>query len=270
MDELLQTLGRHQRNALAEGPSEPDIDALDAPSREAMLDAVFDRLDPQDESKPPPQEGSSPSPPAEPAQPPASVAPVVTLERRNSASRGRADVSPESVTPSDTPGSGRRAIRWLAPLAAAAMLLVWWRAQPNDAPSLDPLPDYALTLRHGGLTKTRSNASSGRVPTFHPNSPIDWVLTPSRSVTGSLAVAVLATSPTEPAVFVNHIDAQISADGAIRLRGRLDQFITLAPGSWTLTVFIGPPDRLPTGPEPANDPSTWRTVTLDLMIAPDP
>ncbi|MEM9453763.1 MAG: hypothetical protein AAGF11_06260 [Myxococcota bacterium] len=264
MDELLDTLGRHQRNALAETPGPPGTDALDAASREAMLDAVLAHLDPQDESEPPRHESPIPTPPADPTP---HVASVVTLDPRTPASHGSANAPPTSADPSSP---GRRAVRWLAPLAAAAMLLVWWRVRPNDAPSLDPLPDYALTLRHGGLTTTRSSASSDRLPTFHPKSPVDWVLTPSWSVTDSLAMAIQATSPTQTTVFVDRVDVQISADGAIRLRGRLDQFITLAPGPWTLTLFIASPDQLPAGPQQAKDPSTWRTVTLELMITAAP
>jgi hypothetical protein len=235
-DDLLRALGRQQRADLERerDPSSSDDDELSRPfdedERAAILDGVFDRV----------EETASQASAAEPGE-------VVQL-----ASRRRVAL-----------------VGSLLAAAAAAALVVW--AWPERGPEHGPIasvPDYTFASMQGGIAEQRA-APTG--PTaelkLHPDSDIDWVLTPARPIRDPLGVALLARSDAGELRFVGHVDAEISDAGAVRLQGPLDHHVVLVPGDWTLRLFIAAPDELPRDADEASEHTArWRSVAVRVIV----
>jgi hypothetical protein len=88
-------------------------------------------------------------------------------------------------------------------------------------------------------------------------------------VNGPIGLALLAEPESGPPILVPEVRAEINESGAARLRGPLDGFVALEPGIWTLTLFIAPPDRLPTDVEQARarEGTSWQRVSVRVRIA---
>lgn len=242
-DDLLSMLGRKQRKDLEDGgePSSED-DALarpfDADTRAAILDEVFARVD----------EAAAAPEPAEPSR-------VVQLPPRS-----------------------RRALIGI-PLAVAAALALLWGSRPKPSPEPNELvamvPTYTFTKLEGGIATRRSEPEptpAAAVPELElrASSTIDWVLTPAQPTQGPIGVALLARSDAGATQLVPRVAAEISPQGAVRLRGRLDALLDLAPGGWTLTLLIAAPDRLPTRVDAVDDePAPWRSLAIRVIIVAD-
>jgi hypothetical protein len=220
-DELLRALARHSPRVHAESdPGMPtssdaslDVGAggselsrpLSAEERNSVLDAVFARVD------------------AEAVD--AAAAPTVLAERR--ASRGRMAAVIGTV------------------LAIAAALVMWMARPGVDA--VDALPGYSVTGLRGGASAVRSDptALDRELLLADAASEIDVVVSPERAVAGPLAVTLVAETAGQPPRMVEVEAAEISASGAVRLRGPLSRFIALEPGAWQLWVVVTPSDRRP-------------------------
>lgn len=236
-DDLLSRLGREQRDDL-QGEASSDQDAFgrpfDADERAAILDAVFERVD-------------EAAPTAE-APAPSNVVPF----------RSRRAVLAGSLA-----------------AAAAAAAVIWWVRPDGDGEQLTMLPAYTFSELEGGVAQVRSDpskATDAAVPELQlrPSSTIKWVLTPAESVQGSIGVALLARSDSGATQFVPRLTVLASEHGGLQLRGRLDEHVALAPGSWTVTLFIAPPDQLPSSSGAAEDDSErWRSLSLRVIIVPE-
>lgn len=239
-DELLRALGRSQREDLEAppdaAPADPRWDELlepfDDDTREQLLDAVFEQV----------AATTSPTREREPA-------PVIDLSARR---------------------------RWsvvglLISAAAAVGLGIWW-ARDTTNPTRDAvalLPDYTTSSLHGGQASQRSDPrDSVEALRMRSTEAIDWVVTPAEPIRESITVALLAEPTSGPALFVAKLDAQISESGAVRLRGPLDRFVALTPGSWTLTLLIAGSDQPPAELAELNTEAsaTWQRVSVRVNI----
>ncbi|PRP91717.1 hypothetical protein ENSA5_52970 [Enhygromyxa salina] len=251
-DELLRLLGRHQREDLDADASEREVPApYEGAERAALLDDLFARVDAEGEN-----EGS-----AHEHEPPSAASDrVIELDVH----RTRAGPGEETQARS----SSRRSLILLTSLAtaAAAALLLWWGlGETGEDPLLAQLPSYEISRLQGGVARSRAEPSGER-PTVRADSTIDWVFTPAEPIREPLAVALVAVSETGARVFAARVEAEISAEGAIRLRGLLATHIELEPGEWTLRVLVAPPDRLPRDLDQLDDWPTWQTIAFELTI----
>jgi hypothetical protein len=68
-------------------------------------------------------------------------------------------------------------------------------------------------------------------------------------------------------MFVPKLDVEVSERGAVRLRGRLDQWITLTPGDWSLRLFVATLDELPTEAAATSEQAgAWRSLDVRVII----
>ncbi|HVI02634.1 MAG TPA: hypothetical protein VM869_28205 [Enhygromyxa sp.] len=246
-DDSLHTLGRKQRADL-EHPSVPPSleDELSRPfderERAAILDSVFERVDANSAAPP------SSSPAGEPGQ-------VVQL------------------------GARRRGplIGSLLALAAAAAL-VWWawpKPTPEQGPVAAAVPAYTFTALDGGIAEQRSDTDlpiDATAPELklHPDSVIEWVLTPAEPAQGPIGVALLARSEDAVTKFVSPLEAEVSEVGAVRLYGPLSGYVELDPGQWSVVLFVAPPQQLPSdASEASRDHTRWRRLPLRVIIVPE-
>lgn len=165
----------------------------------------------------------------------------------------------------------RRRGRWFAGLgslaAAAAVLLVVMRP---GSEVVNDLPEYAL-VRGGGDASSRSGGETpaGSRISLRSDSAVDLVLAPGLATAGPLVVRLIAVSGDETR-WLDPSSAEVSADGAIRLRGA--RAWGLAPGRWDLTVLIARPERAPADLDAYRrdladaDARGWRRVRLELEV----
>lgn len=237
-DDLLSVLGRKQREDLereGEPSSEHDFERpFDADERASILDAVFERVD---------EVASAPEQPS-----PRNVVPLRT--RRGALAGG------------------------LLTLAAAAAV-VWWVWPAGEPELIAAVPAYTFTELEGGVAEVRSDSKTATdvaLPELRlrPTSKIEWVLTPAEPIRSSVGVALLARSDAGATRFTPSLAVEVSEDGALRVRGRLDEHVELAPGIWAVTLFIAPPEQLPSDADAAaDDPSRWRSLSLRVIIVAD-
>jgi hypothetical protein len=177
---------------------------------------------------------------------------------------------------STEPARSRARRRWfggLTTLAAAAALLLLWVRPPGDhagrtTNAVDELPSYTLTVRNHALMATRAAGDAQEVARYLPDSRVNWVLSPEASFSSPLAVVILAAA-TAPSAHESRLLpvaptlVQRSADGALSLRGRIDELLPLPAGRWSLQLIVGPRAALPTSVEEAR-----ARVTEDPRGAP--
>lgn len=265
-DDLLRALGRSQREDL-DAPEEPLAaddpwhDAarpLDDAERDRMLEAVLAG----DEAKHVAEAGvdepagvSGPERAGEPelvgASPP-TPAPVLDLALARQ--------------------QRRTAIALVLGLAAVVALVIFGARQlgRTPEPELARLPEYATSQLRGGVAVVRGDAPRPDAAlVLAASDEIDWVVTPAEPVRDPLEVALLAEPADGEAIFVPRVDAVMSEAGVVRLRGRLDRFVALGPGSWTLTLLVGGRGELPRELEPArtHEPH-WRRATIRVTVTP--
>lgn len=256
-DDLLRALGRHQREDL-DAPEEPLAaddpwhDAarpLDEAEQGRMLAAVLAAVD----EAGPVAEAPEPAGVSEPASAsPPTPAPVLDLEH----ARQRR----------------RTAVALVMGLAAVVALVIFGmrelRREPG--PEMARLPEYATSQLRGGAAVVRGDApSSDAVLELAASDEIDWVVTPAEPVREPLELALLAEPAGGEAILVPRVDAVTTEAGVVRLRGRLDRFVALAPGSWTLTLLVGGRGELPRELEQARDGEPhWRRATIRVTVVP--
>jgi hypothetical protein len=237
-DELLRGLGRHQREDLdrSDEPWDELSEPFDDVTREQLLDAVFERVDAEAEQ-----------PASEPER---AHGTVIDL-----ASRRRGVV-----------------FGLLVAAAAAVMLGIWWSRAPapDSSRTIAMLPEYETSELRGGAASHRSAPDSEiESVTMGARDQLEWVVTPVEPVSGPIGIALLAEPELGQPILVSELHAEITGPGAVRLLGPLDDFVELAPGTWTLTLFIAPPDQLPSGLEQArtSEGGSWQRVSVRVTIA---
>jgi hypothetical protein len=211
---------------------------FDEREREAVLDGVMARLG----------KGATPASPQPVVDPP-----LVDLQERR---------------------SPRPSIVVLAvALAAAAALVLWFVMQPpSPAPGSEvaSLPKYAFTELRGGIAKTRSGDETPAEVQLRADETIDWVVTPAAPVRSEVELALLAEPDEGEARLVPLPDVRVSKSGAVRIEGRLSDFVELTPGGWTLSVLITAPGELPETVEEARGApeGRWRVARARAIIVP--
>ena len=243
-DELLRALGRRQgedpSSDSAMTPEGNDADALlrpfDEGERKALLDGVLAQLG----------KGATPAAPQPVVDPK-----VVDLQEKRR--------SPAIVV-------------LAIALTAAAALVLWFVMQPGPrtpGPEVASLPTYAFTEMRGGIAKTRSSVEVPAEVELGAADSIEWTITPKTPVRSAVEVAVLAVPDDggEPRL-VALPNVKVSASGAVRIEGRLAEFVELTPGAWTLTVLISAPGGLPQDVKAAQEPpeGRWRVARARAMI----
>lgn len=264
-DELLRALGKRQREEPAAAvPSETNDQTMhsstarderagdmlrpfDEGERASLLDAVFERVDAGGEAGGSDDE-DEPMPGAAPAEAPR-AAEVVDLAARRS--RMRVGV-----------------IAIAASIAAALLLwLVVRPAQTPDRPAVAALPEYTVTQLRGGDATMRSEPSAPpSAITLPVGRSIDWIVTPRTPVHGPLGVMVLAT-PERGAPVLTPVEAEISGEGVVRLRGPIDALGPDAPGTWTVDLLVARPEALPEDAEAAMADGPWSRSRIEVTIA---
>jgi hypothetical protein len=250
-DELLRGLGRHQREDLETTPDDSSdepwaelLEPFDDATREQMLDAVFEQVDTQAER----------------------VEPVVPSPPANEPEREREQVI-------DLASRRRGVVLGLLVAAAAAVTLgIWWNqaSSPDRSRTVAMLPEYETSELRGGPASHRSAPDSElESVTMGARDELEWVVSPIGPVSGPIGLALLAEPESGQPILVPEVGAEITESGAVRLQGPLDGFVELAPGSWTLTLFIAPPDQLPTDVEQAraSEGAGWQRVSVRVTIA---
>jgi hypothetical protein len=227
-DELLKALGQLQRaqqtGRTRDGPGlAPEFGPLDADEQASILDAVFG-----------PATG-------------ASAAATATATATSTSTEAPAPAPPGASGADVVPIARARARRgWLAgvsSLAAAAALFVVLRSgDGGDAPGV---PDYAITRAGGEVLSRGTEPAADTTVRLRGDTAIDWIVTPAEPVRGPIDLRVVATKGEERRWVAVDAVRSISADGVIRLRGRAGAWLDLTPGTWTLTLVIARPERLP-------------------------
>lgn len=257
-DEILTALGQvaRERRDRVHDPSVADDDEaarvllrpLDADEHTLLLERVMNGLAAASESPTPAVSAAVSS-----APPAATVEPTPGVADREPALAQVIPLAPR-----------RRAwFAGLGSLAAAAVLLVWIASGDDFA----GLPEYTL-VRGGGDAVTRSgDTPSGPRITLRSDSAVDLVLAPQATTEGQIAVSLIAVRGDET-LWLDPVGAEVSTDGAIRLRGARAWGLT--PGPWTVTVVIARANQAPAdldayrrGPARASD---WQRVQLELEV----
>jgi HAMP domain-containing protein len=234
-DELLSTLGRVRRDELAEPSAEADpVHTAEAPltntERTRVLDAVFAKLD---------------------------------------AGEPDATTSGAKVIAPSRWRSGALVGAVLAIAAALALVIARPSAQQHD--ELAALPSFTITRLEGGASVMRSDPGSGPLQLRSASDAIDIVITPGARVHEPLAVVVVARGEDGAPRLVAITElVERSSDGAVRIRGPLDRFVVLAPGTWTLDWVVSRVGAEPRSIEAFDDAKVahaWRVVTTKAIIA---
>jgi len=180
-----------------------------------------------------------------------------------------AEQAGSSVEPAARASGRGRTIAVIGAALAMAAALVLWIARPQ-APS-GTLPGYTLTTLRGGTSDVRSDPTQvNRELVLQGDRPIEAVLTPSKSIDGELAVTVVARSTDGRRVFAPVDAAEISENGAVRLKGPLSRFARLEPGDWEVTLVVSPAGDRPEDAEVALSDPTLQRETFRVRLTASP
>ncbi len=230
-DELLKGLGRLQRAQQAESAAAGARDDADTDELLRPLDAA--------------EQAEILAGLLEPREQAASPAPTLALTPVAEASEptkiaGHADAGGASnVVPLVRPPR-----RWIAGVtalaAAAALFLVLRPGGPAEG-----LPLYGVTQASGEAVVRGDGPATASTLVVRPGTTVDLIVTPASAIRGPVDLRVVASQGEQHRWIDVTAVRSTSADGVIRLRGRAGAWLDLPPGTWTLTLVIGRPDRLP-------------------------
>lgn len=165
----------------------------------------------------------------------------------------RQEAAPAAAATIDL-GAARARRRWLGLggvsggiLAAAAAVMLWVRSgDPGAATTTTPLvvelPEYGFVARNQTVQSERGEPDEG-IARYRAESEIDWVIAPEGPITAATGVVILVEGT--GAEKVVRPAAERSEEGALRIRGRVDEVLGLAAGRYTLRFLIGPAEGLP-------------------------
>ena len=191
--------------------------------------------------------------------------------RRLEASETEADAKGESASETPT-AEATAAANWKGAVAVvvamAAALLLWFGLSSGGGGTM---PEYSVVSLQTGPAAMRSDGGGSvqRKVSTPAGGPVDWRFSPTGTVPGTIAVALLATNVAGESKLSRPKGVAITPAGAVRIAGPLDRFIALSPGAWTLEVIIGPPQTLPSSPEAAigaGRDAGWQSIPLEVTI----
>ncbi len=191
--------------------------------------------------------------------------------------------APVSLVPQASHGRARslatrrwtRRIGWVLPAAAAAAVLLLWRA-----PAPEPIAAYRVEVALGAERATRSigdGATQGATAespapapaslTFRAGMPFELVLRPATQTAGPLAVKAYLDELSQLTALPVH--SEISKLGLIRLQGRLPQALDLDAVRAFLLVVVARPDEMPaidalSARERAQPNPAWQTFRIEI------
>ncbi|MFT3768588.1 MAG: hypothetical protein QM820_24340 [Minicystis sp.] len=174
-----------------------------------------------------------------------------------------------SASRSLDPSSKRRLLRWLVPVstavavAAAVALMVIRKPDAGLA-----LPGYELTFAGGEATSRGEPAAA--IPVVEPGSRFTLTLRPATAVAGPIGARVFLVQG-EAAEAID-AEVKVSADGAVRVVGRLGGAIHARPGDAEIVAVVARPEALPSGPIDARalaggDDDRHRVIRRRVRIA---
>jgi hypothetical protein len=180
-----------------------------------------------------------------------------TLEQRPGPAPSSAPEGSAAVVSFESRRHPRSWMRWLGgtgAFAAAAALLLWVLEPRDEGPGsaeLAALPDFELVVRNETVHASRSKSDPRATARYEPSSSLHWVIRPEHSVDPPLGLRVLADalSPEIPSsqrrLLLDPGAIEVSPQGVIELRGRLEDALPLAAGHWSLRMLVAKPDALP-------------------------
>lgn len=251
-DDLLGALGRHQRESLDAAPEPLDDDdplfaaaqPLAVHEQEALLDAVFARVDPS--------AGAS-----------------------SDASREPSSGSPASSEPSapviDLAARRRRTLSVVFALAAALVLAIGVMSLLDRGPSkpaqLAVLPAFATSELRGGQALTRSDDRPGAL-TMAADDELDWIITPASPPRDAFELGLVIEPSAGEGRWLTTLPATITDSGVIRIRAALDELAPLTPGDHALTLVIAEQGQLPRDLDSARTNEAVQRVAIQITIVP--
>jgi hypothetical protein len=158
-----------------------------------------------------------------------------------------------------------------AAVAAAAAVAVFVLVPSNQGP---PVPGYSLSL--AGIQELRSEGTEAEVARLEPGSQLVLLLRPEETVGGPVEVRAFLFQGGEGRAWSPPMER--SEDGAVRIRGRVEELLQVPPGEWTLAVAVGRPGAVPTEPGDVAPfvrgsgpgPTKWRLLTRRFQLLPRP
>jgi len=142
------------------------------------------------------------------------------------------------------PATRRRAALWggLAAAAAIALGVAFGRGGSGD------LPGYELALLAGGAESQRSLAQPDpSAIRARAGSVLDVVARPARRVTGAVEARAFLVHDGRAAAWDGAVE--VTPEGTVRVRGRLDDRLPVEQGSWAIAVVVAPVGALPRDPQ---------------------
>jgi hypothetical protein len=155
-----------------------------------------------------------------------------------------------------------------AAVAAAAAVAAFVLLPAQKGP---PLPGYSLSL--AGIQELRSDGAEAEVARLEPGSQLVLVLRPEQAVGGRVEVRAFLFRDGEGRAWTPPME--VSEDGAVRIRGRVEELLPLSPGEWTLAVAVGRPGEVPDEPREVEPfvrgagtpaPTKWRLITRGFQL----
>lgn len=140
----------------------------------------------------------------------------------------------------------RRGLALAGVVLALAAAVALWRfngSQPSPA-----LTGYSVTVRNSTLQELRGDEPAAAVDRYRPDSELDWVISPERTVAGAVELRALARAADGRSELLAPPFTRTPA-GALRIRGRLDAVLRLAAGRWRLTLLVAPEGAAPGAPD---------------------
>lgn len=165
----------------------------------------------------------------------------------------------------------RRGATWtgIAVVLAVAAALILWIAIPP--PARGALVAYDFTVRSQSVQVQRTTDGT-EVHRYRPESSIDIAITPERAVTEAIELRILARDEQgQESLLAPPVTR--SPEGALRVSGRLEAVLPLAPGRWRLRLILSLPGTAPTDAGAVVDAlaagtSTTPPGSLELEVLP--
>ncbi|MCY1007751.1 hypothetical protein OV079_19780 [Nannocystis pusilla] len=129
-------------------------------------------------------------------------------------------------------------------LALAAAIALWRFTVSQPSPALT---GYSVTVRNSTLQELRGDEPAAAAGRYRPDTELDWVISPERTVAGAVELRALARAPDGRSELLAPPFTRTPA-GALRIRGRLDAVLLLAAGRWRLTLLVAPEGAAPARP----------------------
>jgi hypothetical protein len=190
--------------------------------------------------------------------------------------RGEREVGPPEPRPRLLPfrPASWRFAGWLgaAAVAASGLLLV-----VRGPASMPPLPLYSAELRGEIRTQRGAPGPAAGPRQFGPGSRLSLVVSPDRFVAGEVEARALLERGAEIVPWQQAPRLDISAQGAVLLRGTIGEEIRLRPGPSRVWIVVGQRGKIPPDSELVTALHAgrlrhrhWQAVSADVSVADRP